>query len=214
MTTSESEPAMTATPPETPAPAGRTGILTTVVRGLASTLGGPERWRNVAVGAAIEGRDVAGLMLGGLRWGAAQPGVRISRRVTATRAQVGRRLAEIAERGAIEQDRERQRAAEIVDAVITAVATSAVVNQVVDSQLDRVIRPLIQVVLDDILAALEREPERLQSLVRGQRDTMVDELVERIRSKAAAGDAAVDKATARMLRRDGRQMPVPPAAPR
>jgi hypothetical protein len=194
-----------------PPPAARTGFLTTVVRGLGSTFGGPERWRDVAVGAALEGRDVAGLMLGGLRWSAAQPGKQLNRRVTATRAQVERRLAGIAERGAVERERERQRAAGIVDAAILAVATSPLINQVVDAQLDRVVRPMIQLVLDDVLVALEREPERLQLLVRGQRDTMVDELVERIRSKAAAGDAAVDKVTARMLRRDGRPIPVPPA---
>ena len=35
------------------------------------------------------------------------------------------------------------------------------------------------------------------------RDTMVDELVGRIRSGAAAGDVAVDRVTARVLRRDG-----------
>jgi hypothetical protein len=61
---------------------------------------------------------------------------------------------------------------------------------------------VVRTVLDDVLAQLESDPERVQALVRGQRDTMVDELVGRIRSGAAAGDTAVDRITARVLHRE------------
>jgi hypothetical protein len=203
---------MSANPQEPPPPGARTGYVTTVVRGLASTVGGPARWRDMAVGAALEGGDVARLMLGSLRWGVAQPRIRINRQVVTTQARVERRLDQLAERGAAGQLSERRRAAEILDAAVTAVATSAVLERVIDIQLERVIRPVIQVVLDDVLSALENEPERIQGLVRGQRDSMVDELVGRIRSGAAAGDSAMDRFTDRMFHRDGPPMPAPPAA--
>jgi hypothetical protein len=76
----------------------------------------------------------------------------------------------------------------MVDALITAIATSPLVDRVVEIQLDRV------------LELLEREPERIRALVRGQRDNMVGEVVGRVRSGAAAGDDAVDRLTLRWTR--------------
>jgi len=180
----------------------------TVVQRLVATFGGPARWRDAAVGAVLEGGDVAALMLAGLKRGVTEPGRRLTHQVAGTGA--SRRLGELADRGAAAQARQRRRAAENVDAALTALATSAVANRVVDAQLERVIRPVIQVVLDDVLSLLEREPQRIQALVRGQRDNIVDELVDRVRSGAGAGDAAVDRLTDRMLRRDGRPAPAPP----
>jgi hypothetical protein len=191
-----------------------TGVVTTVVHKLVTLLGRPTRWRDAAVGAALEGADIGALMLAGLRRSVTEPSRRLSHRVAVTGAGAGRRLGELADRGAAAQVHERRRAAEGVDAALTAVAKSTVVNRVVDVQLERVIRPVIQVVLDDVLSLLEREPERIQALVRGQRDTIVDELVDRVRSGAAAGDVAVDRLTDRMLLRRGRPVPAPPAARR
>jgi hypothetical protein len=88
---------------------------------------------------------------------------------------------ELAERGAARRTR-------MVDALITAIATSPLVERVVEIQLDRV------------LELLEREPERIRALVRGQRDNMVGEVVGRVRSGAAAGDDAVDRLTLRWTR--------------
>src|SRR4051794_12739058 len=113
-TTSEPELSMSANPQEPPPPGARTGYVTTVVRSLASTVGGPARWRDMAVGAALEGGDVARLMLGSLRWGVAQPRIRINRQVVTTQARVERRLDQLAERGAAGQLSERRRAAEIL----------------------------------------------------------------------------------------------------
>ncbi|GIF40315.1 hypothetical protein [Actinoplanes xinjiangensis] len=96
---------------------------------------------------------------------------------------------ELAERGAARRTR-------LVDALITAIATSPLVERVVEIQLDRV------------LELLEREPERIRALVRGQRDNMVGEVVGRVRAGAAAGDDAVDRLTLRWTR-NGNTEPSP-----
>ncbi|MEV6300624.1 hypothetical protein AB0M02_14550 [Actinoplanes sp. NPDC051861] len=105
------------------------------------------------------------------------------------------RWKELAERGAVERNRGRARAAEALDAAMTAIATSPLVNRIVAIQVDRV------------LSLLEQEPERIRVLVRGQRDSMVGEVVGRVRTGAAAGDAAVDRLTLRMSRRGGAAEP-------
>jgi hypothetical protein len=158
------------------------------------------RARDVLIGAVLQAEDAAELVVAGVRFSAARP-------FSGTAATLRRRLNEMAERGAVERAAAQARASAALDAAITAVATSAIVDKVVDAQLERVLRPLVRGILDDVLALLEQEPERVQTLVRGQRDTMVDELVGRIRSGAAAGDTAVDRITARVLHRD----PIPPA---
>jgi hypothetical protein len=158
------------------------------------------RMRDVLVGAAYQAEDAAELLVAGVRFSATRP-------FAGPTAALQRRMSEMAERGALEREQARRRAAAALDAAIIAVATSAIVDKVVDAQLERVLRPLVRGILDDVLALLEQEPERVQTLVRGQRDTMVDELVGRIRSGTAAGDTAVDRLTARVLHRD----PIPPA---
>jgi hypothetical protein len=85
--------------------------------------------------------------------------------------------------------------------VLDAVAHSRLLERIVDVQLTRVVPPLAASVLDQVLATLEAEPERVRALVRGQRESMVDELVDHVRSGAAAGDARVDRIVNRVLRR-------------
>jgi hypothetical protein len=153
------------------------------------------RMRDVLVGAAYQAEDAAELVVAGVRFSVTRP-------FAGTATSVQRRLDEMAGRGAAERERAQRRAAAALDAAMTAVATSAVVNRLVDAQVERILRPLVRDILDDVLALLEKEPDRIQSLVRGQRDTMVDELVGRIRSGAAAGDDAVDRITTRVLRRE------------
>jgi hypothetical protein len=46
-------------------------------------------------------------------------------------------------------------------------------------------------------------------LIRGQRDSMVDEMVGRIRTGAATGDTAVDRLAARMFHRGRAPAPQP-----
>jgi hypothetical protein len=123
---------------------------------------------------------------------------------------VDRRVAGLAERGAAERRYAQRRAQAAFDDAVTAVAGSALVARVVDVQVERLLRPLVQTVLADVLAQLEREPDRIHALVRGQRDTMVDEVVGRIRTGAASGDATVDRLTARLLRRGREPVPGPP----
>ena len=153
------------------------------------------RGRDVLVGAVFQAEDAAELLWAGIRFSAARP-------FAGTAITVRRRLGEAGERGAAERVRAQRTAAAALEAALTTIATSSLVNKMVDAQLDRVLRPLVRDILDDVLAMLEQEPDRVQSLVRGQRDTMVDELVGRIRSGTAAGDTAVDRITARVLRRD------------
>ncbi|MFC4068747.1 hypothetical protein [Actinoplanes subglobosus] len=95
---------------------------------------------------------------------------------------------ELAERGAARRNR-------MMDSLITAIATSPLVERVVEIQLDRV------------LELLEREPERIRALVRGQRDNMVGEVVGRVRAGAAAGDDAVDRLTLRWTRNGNTETP-------
>jgi hypothetical protein len=144
------------------------------------------RWRDVAVGAAFEAEELTAGLVAGLR------------RAAARRED---RLAELADRGARERARGRQRADAALRSAVTTVATSPLVDLVVDAQLERILRPVIRAVLDDVLLLLEKEPDRIQALIRGQRDSMVDELVTRIRTGAAAGDTAVDRLTLRMFHR-------------
>jgi len=93
----------------------------------------------------------------------------------------------------------------------TAVATSPLVDRIVDAQIERILRPVVLTVLDEVLALLEKDPDRIQALVLGQRDHMVDELVTRIRTGAANGDMAVDRLTNRMFHRGRRTVVRPPA---
>jgi hypothetical protein len=165
-----------------------------VVRDVLIVVGGAGVWRDVALGAACEAGDAAGRWIGDLRRADAQ------RRA---------RTAVLAERGARERALRRRRAAEAVDAAVSAVAGSSIVNRVVDAQIERILRPVVLTVLDEVLTVLEQQPERIQAVLHGQRNTMVDELVSRVRAGAATGDTAVDRWTSRMLRRG----PQPAAAP-
>ncbi|GAB1642197.1 hypothetical protein [Krasilnikovia sp. MM14-A1259] len=146
-------------------------------------------WRDAALGAVFEAEEAAAGMFAGLR------------RAAARRGDI---VAELAARGARERTRGRQRANDAVQAAVTAFATSVVVDRVVDAQLERVLRPVVLAVLDDVLVLLEREPERIHSLIRGQRESMVDELITRVRTGAAAGDTAVDRITYRVFHRGPR----------
>jgi hypothetical protein len=153
-------------------------------------------WRDIAVGAAFEVRAATAAVIDDLR---------------RTAAQRRRDVAELAERGALERDRGRRRAAAAVHNAATALATSPLVNLVVDAQLTRVLHPVVLAVLDDVLLLLDEDPERIQSLVRGQRDGMADELISRLRSGATAGDTAVDRMTSQMFHRGPRPAPPSPA---
>jgi hypothetical protein len=70
---------------------------------------------------------------------------------------------------------------------------------------------VVLAVLDEVSVLLEKEPDRAQALIRGQRDHMADELVARIRTGAANGDTAVDRLTPPMFHR-GRRTVVRPTA--
>jgi len=182
-------------PPPTGGPAPNTGYRAT----------------SVVVGAAAVVEDAAAELLVGLRRVLAHPIRTSARQSVAMLDRAHWRMVRLAERGETERERGRRRAADAVDSLIGAVASAAVVGRVVDAQVDRLLRPLVVTVLDDVLALLEEDPERIQVLVRGQRDSMVNDLVGRIRQSAAAGDAAVDRVTARLLRRGAAPAPATPA---
>jgi hypothetical protein len=82
-------------------------------------------------------------------------------------------------------------------------ARSQFVGRLVDVQLARVVTPLVASVLDEVLTRLEADPERIRALVRGQRETMVGEVVEHVRSGTSAGDARVERLVTRVLGRRG-----------
>jgi hypothetical protein len=171
-------------------------------------------WREIAVGAVFEAEDVVATVAGGFRRAATIARLRTPPRPSAAAAVARLRLARLAERGVLEEDRGRRQVADTIGSLTTAIATAPVVTRVVDVQVDRLIRPLVDAVLDDVLAQLEQDPQRIQALIRGQRQSMVDELVDRIRLTSTAGDAAVGRATARVFRRGGTAAPHPqPTAP-
>jgi hypothetical protein len=153
---------------------------------------GGSRWRDVTVGAAFHAGEVTTGLIADLR------------RAAERRQQW---LNQLAARGAGERARGRARANDATRSAIRAVATSPLVDLVVDAQLERVLRPVISTVLDDVLLLLEKEPDRIQALIRGQRETLVDELVTRVRAGATVGDTAVDRLTLRMFHRGARPMP-------
>jgi hypothetical protein len=159
------------------------------------------RLRDVAIGAVFDLEDVmVGLFtLGRLRAGGAR--TEAVRRATDTMTIVRMRAAELAERGAAERERGHQAVATAMQSFVEAVATSPTVDRVIDAQIDRMIRPLMAKVLDDILALLEAEPDKVRSIIRGQRDSIIDDLVTHLREDAAAGDHVVDRLAARAMGR-------------
>lgn len=179
-------------PPPAPAPAG----VAPGTAGHPEPVTGAARWRDVAVGAAFKAEEATTEL------------IIILRRAAARR---GQWAAELAERGAVEQARIRRNASAAAQSAVLTAATSPLVDRIVDAQLERVLRPVVLAVLDDVLRLLEQEPERIQALIRGQRESMVDELVGRIRTGAATGDTAVDRLTYRMFRRGPRPAPPPVA---
>jgi hypothetical protein len=187
MTTTQ-PPEAVGVPPATDAPTrepdARAGVAVTA------------RWRDVTVGAAFVAGETVGGLIGGLR-----------RTVVHSR----RLVAGLAERGAVERQCNQRRAVEAVRTGLFTVATSTLADRVVDAHLDRVLRPVVRTVLDDVLRLLEDQPDRIRPLVRGQRESMVDELVGRIRTGAATGDSVVDRLTIGMFRREPRTARVPPS---
>jgi hypothetical protein len=164
------------------------------------------RWRDVTLGAVLTAGDLYNGLLARAQRRRAQARERAGETLDALRLYA----ALLGARGAGEEEHLRQRATERVTAIAEAVATSPVVDRMIDAQLDRTLRPLITKALDDILALLEEDPDRLRSVISGQRDSMVDELLEHIRDGASAGDAAVDRMTARVLGRTGGPAAEPP----
>ena len=161
----------------------------------------PGRWqhhRDLAVGAVFEAEDLAVRVVAGMRDRAAE-----------VRAEAARHfrdlIDDLADVGAYEARLGERRAAAAVDRLAVAfadtLATSPAVNRVVDIQLDRTVRPLLVTVLDEVLRTLETEPDRLRPVVRAQRQSLVDDLLERIRTGGEAGDVAADRLTARILHR-------------
>ncbi|WP_328467640.1 hypothetical protein OHA21_49590 [Actinoplanes sp. NBC_00393] len=146
---------------------------------------------NVAIGAAFRAGETTAEALARIR----AAGEAAGERAAAETGGMRERLAALAERGAAEtakrETEARARAAAAWDATLTAIASSPLINRIVDVQVDR------------MLDLFENEPDRIQGLVRGARDTMVGEVVGRVRAGAAAGDAAVDRLTLRMSRRGG-----------
>ncbi|MEU8236257.1 hypothetical protein AB0C12_42265 [Actinoplanes sp. NPDC048967] len=146
------------------------------------------------------------------RWGDTMVGAAFTAQSATTEAAavLRRHLDRLAQRGASERTRWRRRAEETARSAMSTVATAPIIDRVVDGQLERILRPVVLAVLDDVLLLLEKEPERIQTLIRGQRENMVDELVGRLRSGAQAGDTAVDRMSFRVFRRGNRAEPGPP----
>jgi hypothetical protein len=160
---------------------------------------GPGQLRDVAVGAVAEAEVVSVRVFAVIRRGVAEPRATVTGGAAVGMTTLRARIAALAERGAAERTRGWDWATARLNAAVRTVATSPPVDRAVDAQLERLLRPLVSTVLDDILAMLERDPDRIRALVRSQRTSMVDELMDRVRSGAAAGDNNVDRITSKVL---------------
>lgn len=140
------------------------------------------RWGDVAIGAAVRSGESAADTVARLRsrWASWE------RWWTRWESEADSLRYQLAVRGAAE----RRRGRHLLDEVVAAVAAAPVVERIVDAQVERVLR------------LLENEPERIRVLVRGQRDTIVDEVVGRVRAGAAAGDEAVERFALKISRRE------------
>ncbi|MEU4563871.1 hypothetical protein AB0F72_36300 [Actinoplanes sp. NPDC023936] len=151
------------------------------------------RFGDVALGAAIRARESTAEVVE--RFRAATPRQTLQSNLQVNLQphadEIREKLERLRRRGAAERQRGQGAVTGAIDAAMTAIATSSLVNRIVEVQADR------------MLGMLEKEPDRIQGLVRSQRDTVVGEMVGRVRSGAAAGDAAVDRLTLRMTRRGG-----------
>jgi hypothetical protein len=136
---------------------------------------------DVAIGVAFRASEKGADKLAELR-------SRWDRESLRTAGEVWARWTVFAERGAVERERGVVGAQRAVNAAVEKLAHSPIVERVVDVQIDRV------------LGMLENDPDRIRSLVRGQRDSIVGEAVGRVRAGATAGDNAVDRLTLRMRR--------------
>lgn len=153
---------------------------------------------DVVIGAAVAVEQAAADALAQAGSGLRQPIGRLGRVLGDAEHAALRRLGELAESGAARRERLRLAAGRALGDAIAAAGTSWPVDRVIDAQLDRVVRGVV----DRVLGLLESEPDRIRALVRGQRETMVGEVVGRVRDGAAAGDAALDRLTLRMTHRD------------
>jgi hypothetical protein len=73
--------------------------------------------------------------------------------------------------------------------------------QFVDRVVDHVQWRVIDAVLPAVLERLAAEPDQLREIVQGQSRGLADELTQAARSRAVAGDEAVDRLLARVFRR-------------
>lgn len=156
------------------------------------------------VGPAVIGRIAivaGGLVTGGL----------VGRRLDAVSARARGSLRSLAALAAA-LDLGRRLALRTARGVVGRLATAPIVNWAVDAQLERIAWPLVPRVVDTVLATLYAEPERVRALIRGQRESLGEEVLGHVRSGAAAGDAAVDRFVAGLrVRRPGAE-PAPSAA--
>lgn len=137
---------------------------------------------DVAIGAAFRAGEKTADKLSAFRSRLDQDSLR-------TAGELWARWTVFAERGAAERERGKRGAQRAVDAAVEKLAHAEIVERLVDAQLERV------------LLMLENEPDRIRSLIKGQRESIVGEAIGRVRSGAAAGDSAVDRLTLRMSRR-------------
>jgi hypothetical protein len=92
-------------------------------------------------------------------------------------------------------------AARVVDTLADRLGRDPALLHFVDRVVEHVQWRVVDAVLPAVLERLAADPDRLREIVQGQSRGMADELTQAARSRAAAGDEAVDRLLARVFRR-------------
>ena len=94
-----------------------------------------------------------------------------------------------------------EEASRIAEAFADRLGQEPIVLHIIDRVVDHVQWRVVDAVLPVVLERLAAEPEQVRNIVQGQSRGMVEELTQTARARAVAGDEAVDRFFARLLRR-------------
>jgi hypothetical protein len=117
------------------------------------------------------------------------------------RRTVGDAVRELDEQGRAAATSSAAGAVRVVESLADRLGREPALLHFVDRVVDHLQWRVVDDVLPVVLERLAAEPDRLREIVQGQSRGMADELTQAARSRAVAGDEAVDRLLARVFRR-------------
>jgi hypothetical protein len=139
------------------------------------------------------------------RWTAqvTQPASRLGRRVipSSVRSEADATLKRLDHAGREALDRRTHELRDLLGTAADTVADDPILVEVVERIVGHVQWQIVDELLPAILDRLTEEPAQVQALVRGQSQSVIDELAAQTRTRAAHGDQVVDRIVARTLGR-------------